>query len=39
VWIFEVAEDLLILLRVPTQEAVAIFAFFSVLLKRLEKHW
>ncbi|ETS77969.1 hypothetical protein PFICI_10031 [Pestalotiopsis fici W106-1] len=39
VWIFEVAEDLLPLLRVPTQEAVAIFAFFAVLLKRMEKHW
>ncbi|KAI1850820.1 hypothetical protein JX265_013300 [Neoarthrinium moseri] len=39
VWIFEVAEDLLPLLRVPTQEAVAVFAFFAVLLKRLEKHW
>jgi hypothetical protein len=39
VWIFEVAEGLLPLLRVPTQEAVAIFAFFSVLLKRMEKHW
>lgn len=39
VWIFEVAEDLLPLLREPTQEAVAIFAFFTVLLKRLERHW
>lgn len=39
VWIFEVADDLLPLLREPTQEAVAIFAFFAVLLKRLEKHW
>lgn len=39
VWIFEVADDLLPLLREPTQEAVAIFAFFTVLLKRLERHW
>ncbi|KAI0024850.1 hypothetical protein F4780DRAFT_479953 [Xylariomycetidae sp. FL0641] len=39
VWIFEVAEDLLPLLRVPTQEAVAIFAFFCVLFKRLENQW
>lgn len=39
VWVFEVAEDLLPLLRERTQEAVAIFAFFTVLLKRLEKHW
>ncbi|CAJ2509927.1 Uu.00g058270.m01.CDS01 [Anthostomella pinea] len=36
VWIFVVADDLLPLLRVPTQEAVAIFSFFCVLLKRLE---
>lgn len=39
VWVFEVAEDLLPLLKEPTQEAVAIVAFFTVLLKRLEKHW
>ncbi|KAK2603314.1 hypothetical protein N8I77_009779 [Diaporthe amygdali] len=39
VWIFEVAEDFLPLLREPTQEAVAIMAFFAVLLKRLEKQW
>lgn len=39
VWIFEVADDLLPLLKEPTQEAVAIFAFFTVLLKRLERHW
>lgn len=39
VWVFEVAEDLLPLLREQAQEAVAIFAFFTVLLKRLEKHW
>lgn len=39
VWVFEVTEDLLPLLREPTQEAVAIFAFFIVLLKRLERQW
>ena len=39
VWVFEVAEDLLPLLREPTAEAVAIIAFFAVLLKRLDRHW
>jgi hypothetical protein len=39
VWVFEMAQDLLPLLRVPTQEAVAIFAFFAVLLKRVENQW
>lgn len=39
VWVFEVAEDLLPLLREPTQEAVAITAFFAVLLNRLDRHW
>jgi hypothetical protein len=38
-WIFLVAEDLLPLLRTPTQEAVAIFAFFCVLLTKLDGHW
>lgn len=39
VWVFEVAEDFLPLLRRPTQEAVAITAFFAVLLKRIDRHW
>ncbi len=39
IWVFIVAEDLLPLLRRPTQEAVAIFAFFCVLLKKLDGHW
>ncbi|KAH6643428.1 hypothetical protein BKA67DRAFT_596175 [Truncatella angustata] len=39
VWIYVVAEDLLPLLRAPTQEAVAIFAFFCVLLKALDGQW
>ncbi|KAK4161116.1 hypothetical protein QBC43DRAFT_303174 [Cladorrhinum sp. PSN259] len=39
IWVFLSAEDLLPLLRTPTQEAVAIFAFFCVLLKKLDGHW
>ncbi|KAG7294192.1 hypothetical protein NEMBOFW57_004262 [Staphylotrichum longicolle] len=39
IWVFLMAEDLLPLLRAPTQEAVAIFAFFCVLLKKLDGHW
>lgn len=39
VWIHEVAGDLLPLLREATQEAVAIFAFFSVFLKRAGSQW
>jgi hypothetical protein len=38
-WVFLVAEDLIPLLRVPEQEAVAIFAFWCVLLKKLDGHW
>lgn len=39
VWLFVVAEELLPLLRVPTQEAVAVVAFFCALLRRLEDKW
>lgn len=40
VWQFLVAEDFLPLLREPPeQEAVAIFAHFFILLKRLDSHW
>lgn len=39
VWIHEVVDDLLPQLHVPTQEAVAIFAFFSVLFKRTGDQW
>jgi hypothetical protein len=39
IWVFLMAEDLLPLLRTPTREAVAIFAFFCVLLKKLDGHW
>lgn len=38
-WIHEVAGDLLPLLRDTRQEAVAIFAFFSVFLKRAGSQW
>jgi hypothetical protein len=39
IWLFVMAEDLVPLLRAPKQEAVAIFAFFCVLLKKLEGQW
>jgi hypothetical protein len=39
IWLFVVAEDLVPLLRAPKQEAVAIFAFFCVLLKKLDGQW
>ncbi|KAK4244333.1 hypothetical protein C7999DRAFT_17397 [Corynascus novoguineensis] len=39
IWVFLMAEDLLPLLRAPTQEAVAVFAYFCVLLKKLDGHW
>ncbi|KAH7029763.1 uncharacterized protein B0I36DRAFT_385142 [Microdochium trichocladiopsis] len=39
IWVYIVAEDLLPLLRVPEREAVAVFAYFCVLLGRLEGHW
>ncbi|KAI1333783.1 hypothetical protein F5Y15DRAFT_403972 [Xylariaceae sp. FL0016] len=39
VWIFMVADDFLPLLRAPTQEALTIFAYFCILLKRLERQW
>jgi len=39
VWVWEVADEFLQLLEEPTQEAVAIFAHFCVLLKRLENQW
>ncbi|GJC80698.1 hypothetical protein ColLi_03536 [Colletotrichum liriopes] len=40
-WKYLMAEDFLPLLKVPgaTQEAVAIFAHFCILLKRLENEW
>ncbi|KAK6850977.1 C6 zinc finger protein [Apiospora arundinis] len=39
VWIFEVAADFLPLLRDTTQEAVAIFAFFTVFLNKAGSQW
>jgi hypothetical protein len=39
VWLWMVSEALVPLLRVPTQEAVAIFAHYSVLLKYHESRW
>ncbi|KKZ61476.1 hypothetical protein EMCG_00138 [[Emmonsia] crescens] len=38
-WIYLVLDEFLPLLKVPTQESVAIFSFFCVFLKRLEIHW
>lgn len=38
-WIYLVLDDFLPLLKVPTQESVAIFAHFCVLLHKLEIHW
>jgi hypothetical protein len=39
VWVWEVSDDFLPLLEEGTQEAVAIFAYFSVVLKKLDKQW
>lgn len=38
-WIFGVNEDFLQLLRQHTQESLTIFAYFCVILKRLDSHW
>jgi hypothetical protein len=38
-WIYLVLDDFLPLLKVPTQESVAIFSHFCVLLHKLEIHW
>jgi hypothetical protein len=38
IWIHEVIDDFIPLLQVPTQEALAVFASFCVLLRRLEFH-
>ena len=39
VWLWVVSDSLVPLLKVPSQEAVAIFAHFCVLLKQHESHW
>lgn len=38
-WVYRVSDNLLPYLRVPTQEAVAIFAYFLVLLNRVPDQW
>jgi hypothetical protein len=35
IWIHEIIDDFILLLQVPTQEALVVFAYFCVLLKRL----
>ena len=39
VWVFQVGDDFVPLLRVPTQSAVTILAFFCVLLNGLKSQW
>jgi len=39
IWLFRVSEDYLMLLRERTQEALAIFAYFCVIPKKLEANW
>ncbi|KAI0198883.1 hypothetical protein F4808DRAFT_434122 [Astrocystis sublimbata] len=39
VWVFQVGDDLVPLLREPTQSAVTILAFFCVLLRALKSQW
>lgn len=39
IWLFQVAEEYLMLLRERTQEAMAVFAHFCVVPKRLEANW
>lgn len=39
VWVWQVADEFLSFLEAPTQEAVAIFAHFCVLLKKLDNQW
>ena len=36
IWIFELSNDFFPLLKIPSQEAVVIFIYFTVLLKRLD---
>lgn len=38
-WLFEVREEFIALLRIPTQEAVVILAFVAVLLNRIPQQW
>jgi hypothetical protein len=38
-WVFRVPDEYLELLRQHTQESLTIFAYFCVVLKRLDAHW
>ncbi|KAK3343262.1 hypothetical protein B0H65DRAFT_590158 [Neurospora tetraspora] len=38
-WLWAVSDSLVPLLKIPTQEAVAIFAHFGILLKHHERQW
>ncbi|KAF8857555.1 hypothetical protein BDZ45DRAFT_674606 [Acephala macrosclerotiorum] len=38
-WVFKVPDEYLQLLKQHTQESLAIFAYFCVVLKRLDAHW
>ncbi|KAH8674282.1 hypothetical protein BX600DRAFT_227643 [Xylariales sp. PMI_506] len=38
-WFYMVAGDFIPLLQIPTPEAIAIFTFFCVLLKKHDHHW
>jgi hypothetical protein len=39
IWLFRVQDDYLELLKRHSQEALVIFAYFCVILKRLDHHW
>jgi hypothetical protein len=39
IWLLQVSEEYLQYLREGTQESLAIFAYFCVIAKRLEKNW
>ena len=38
-WLWAVSDSLVPLLKIPTQEAVAVFAHFGILLKHHERQW
>lgn len=38
-WVFRVPDEYLVLLKQHSQESLAIFAYFCVVLKRLDAHW
>lgn len=39
IWVFEVTEEYLMLLRAQTQPALCIFSFFCVILQQLDSKW